>query len=717
MKKIIYTTIAAFFGVALFASSANAQAVFNNPAAMPTITVANSTQTVCNQGTINGCWRTSTTAQAGDVVAVHLFYHNTSNTTAQGTTLSVQPQSGVASTSINFTGGVASLSGPRTMGSATVSISSSQSFAYIPGSGRWYPSATSGTRTIDSNALFSSNGFNIGTVNPGEQGVLVVFFQISNNTTPTYQCNDNVDNDLDGKIDYPNDPGCYGPNDNDESNVVEQCVINSFYATPTTVSPGSNTTLSWSTTGCDSLTIDGIPYQLNASSPFGPLYSSRVYELRAIRGSSVQTRQAPVNVTQVNSTYQCNDGYDNDSDGRVDYPNDSGCYSPTDNDEYNQVIINPTYQCNDGYDNDSDGRVDYPNDPGCSSYLDDSEYNQVYNQTYQCNDGYDNDSDGRVDYPNDSGCYSPTDNDEYSQVIINTQPQAITTVASAIGQNSARLNGIAVSNSGYNTTAWFDWGTSGSLGSRTNSQSVSNSNNAYYSDSLSGLTQGGVYYYRAVVQSSNGTAYGEIVRFQTTVPTNPTPPTVITRIVRVPTSTVVTTKSTPSLLELKVENVYDRMCVGGEMDYNVTYRNISSQTLQNAVLRITHPKELTFINSSRGNYEVVDRTVTISLGDIRAGEQGVVQLRARVNSEATTGNLAVTTATVVYTNTITRAQEDAIAYSLITVSNDCPNVLGASAFGLSSFFPNTLIGWLLLILIILALIVIGRQIYKKKEQA
>jgi hypothetical protein len=151
------------------------------------------------------------------------------------------------------------------------------------------------------------------------------------------------------------------------------------------------------------------------------------------------------------------------------------------------------------------------------------------------------------------------------------------------------------------------------------------------------------------------------------------------------------------------------------MDYTVTYRNISGQTLQNAVLRITHPKELTFVNSSRGDYEVVDRTVTIALGDIPAGGQGVVQVRARVNSEAVVGNLAVTTATVVYTNTISRAQEDAIAYSMATISNDCPNNLGASVFGAGSFLPHTLVGWLLLILVILALIVIGRQIYKKKE--
>ena len=107
------------------------------------------------------------------------------------------------------------------------------------------------------------------------------------------------------------------------------------------------------------------------------------------------------------SIYQCSDGVDNDSDGLTDYPNDPGCSSTTDNDEYNA----PNYQCSDGFDNDSDGLTDYPNDPGCSSTTDNDEYNAP---NYQCSDGFDNDSDGLTDYPNDPGCSSTTDNDEYN---------------------------------------------------------------------------------------------------------------------------------------------------------------------------------------------------------------------------------------------------------------------------------------------------------------
>ena len=637
MKNFIYTTLSALFGLALIASPAFAGAEFNNPGEMPTVTVSTST---CQQVQINGCWQPTASASADGTIGVHIFYHNTGNASAQGTMIRISPQVQGPTTSASFSGTVTSTNAPTISGNATVSITSSQTVTFVDA--KWYPGAYSSGSAVSGSELFGS-GFNVGTVPVGEYGKLVARFKVSNVIVQSsYQCNDGRDNDGDGLVDYPNDPGCSSSTDNDEYNSVNtgQCYIDNFYASPTNVVSGGYTILYWTTTGCDTVLIDGVTYPVDGSGSFGPLYSSRSYEIRASGNGQVRTQTAYVSVNQINQTYQCSDGLDNDGDGLRDYPTD----------------------------------------PGCSSYNDDSEYNQV--------------------------------------IISNTAPQAITTNASSIGQTTARLNGLAVPNSTYTTSSWFEWGTSGSLGNRTSTQNVVNNSSTYVSDTVSGLTPGPVYYYRTVVQNSNGTAYGEIVRFQTqkgTVIINNPPVKVVTKVIT--QRDVVVANSAPSLLELRVENVYDRMCVGGEMDYTVSYRNISGQTLQNAVLRITHPKELTFINSSRGEYEAVDRTVTIALGDIPAGGSGTVQVRARVNTSAVVGNLAVTTATVVYTNTISRAQEDAIAYSLVTVTNDCPttNNLGASAFGIGSFFPTTLLGWLILILVILALIVLGRQFYKKRE--
>lgn len=68
--------------------------------------------------------------------------------------------------------------------------------------------------------------------------------------------------------------------------------------------------------------------------------------------------------------------------------------------------------CNDGYDNDGDGFIDYPADPGCTSTSDTSEVNSDSGSDPACSDGIDNDGDGYIDYGSDPGCSGPSDNDE-----------------------------------------------------------------------------------------------------------------------------------------------------------------------------------------------------------------------------------------------------------------------------------------------------------------
>ncbi len=302
-----------------------------------------------------------------------------------------------------------------------------------------------------------------------------------------------------------------------------------------------------------------------------------------------------------------------------------------------------------------------------------------------------------------------------------SRPQAITTVAAITSQTSAQLNGIAVPNTqNYSSSVWFEWGPSGNLGYQTGARHISAGNtNVTHGDSVTGLSANTTYYYRTVVQNQNGTAYGDIVTFRTPAPSSVGGTTVVTQPTRVIVQTVrdsVTTQSAPSLLELQVASAYDHMCIGGDMEYVITYRNISSVTLEDAVLRLALPKELNFVGSSKGSYDSLDRILTIPVGRMSAGEQGTVTLRAKFNNNSIRGNLAVMTATMVYTNPITKAQEDAIAYSLVTVSDECPMLLGASVFGVGSFLPGSLLEWLLLILVILILVILARNIYKKREE-
>ena len=102
----------------------------------------------------------------------------------------------------------------------------------------------------------------------------------------------------------------------------------------------------------------------------------------------------------------CNDGLDDDADGRIDWPADPDCAhacSPTEG---------PSPACSNTRDDDADGRVDFPDDRGCLSALDNSEVDPA------CANGLDDDADGRTDWPADPGCENSRDTSEQDPAVI-----------------------------------------------------------------------------------------------------------------------------------------------------------------------------------------------------------------------------------------------------------------------------------------------------------
>jgi len=99
---------------------------------------------------------------------------------------------------------------------------------------------------------------------------------------------------------------------------------------------------------------------------------------------------------------------------------------------------------------------------------------------------------------------------------VGSAPSVSTNSATSISQTSATLNG-SVNPNGASTNAWFEYGTTYSLGSQTSSQSVgSGTSNTSTNYSVSGLSNNTTYYFRAVAQNNYGTAYGSILSFTTT---------------------------------------------------------------------------------------------------------------------------------------------------------------------------------------------------------
>jgi len=137
-------------------------------------------------------------------------------------------------------------------------------------------------------------------------------------------CGDRQDNDGDGLIDFPADPGCDSPTDGSEDNPPPECSDG--------IDNDGDTLVDW---------------------PDDPSCAD------------------PADTTESGSP-ACADGVDNDGDTLIDFPADPDCSSAADTSEVARAA------CQDGVDNDGDTLVDFPVDPGCHSAFDDDETNNPF---------------------------------------------------------------------------------------------------------------------------------------------------------------------------------------------------------------------------------------------------------------------------------------------------------------------------------------------------
>jgi uncharacterized protein YkwD len=122
---------------------------------------------------------------------------------------------------------------------------------------------------------------------------------------PSYACSNGADDDADGKVDYPADPGCTSTTDNDEYNAAPPPPPAPSYACSNGADDDGDGKVDYpADPGCTS-TVDNDEY--NAAPAPTP--------------TPVPTQPA------------CSNGKDDDGDGKVDYPADPGCTGPSDSTE------------------------------------------------------------------------------------------------------------------------------------------------------------------------------------------------------------------------------------------------------------------------------------------------------------------------------------------------------------------------------------------------
>lgn len=594
-----------------------------------------------------GCWTAqSVSADAGDTINVSLWYHNNTNSTLNNVKASLvkSPNSG-SSSNYTFSGNMYSSQGNTSLGSVSLSLSSSQTLTYQ--SAHWMKDKQAIDSDTDTAIVSMNNGAqaSLGSVPPGwnDYGQIIVVFKVGTN--------------------------------NNNNNNNSDCDINYFRAdgsSSTSIEDGDSAQLTWDTDNCSSVYISPSVGSVNDSGSKN-VYPNNdtTYTLKAYDyNGSYQTRTVQVYIDEEEEEEDaCEINYFDASRTSIS----SG----------QSVVLS--------WDTDN---CDYVNINGVGSNLNTSGSRTIYPQnttTYTLRaygDGYDPSDTVRVNVS------SPV----YEEPVYNNC--AVTTIATNAGTNSVTLNGLV---NGSSSNTYFEYGKTVNLGSRTSSRSINSGN---FSETITGLSSNTIYFYRLVSNCGNGgISYGAMDVFQTGG----------SAVVRTTNNTTVirqgtTVVGTISPIMLKIENRYQSIRLKDDIDYVVTYKNIGRDRLTDSVLQVVLPKGITFLNSSDGTYSKNERTLTVYLGDLDSGEEGVIYLEGLVDTLYKENAQIVTTAILVYTSP-KDTQENAIAYVLNNPNYyRNSNNLSSSVF-FSGFFGFGLIDWLILIIIILLIILVVRKYY------
>ncbi len=292
------------------------------------------------------------------------------------------------------------------------------------------------------------------------------------------KCGDGIDNDGDGVADYPNDPGCTSPTDDDEEDTCPAgpgcpaCADDidndgdgqiDYPNDGTCIAASSNSETCITSENVDALVLPITPGEtttaVNDQSPTcgsstntagDRIYSITVPNMESLSIRNSNNFDAVVALFGAScgpSTIACNDtpedlGFTNLAAGTYYYLVDgyssgtgtyniavSGTIKPGESCESPLAVSGAltcssgfacrgaagsrtcqTAVCNDGVDNDSDGRTDYPNDPGCTSRSDDDETDPATPPA--CANMLDDDGDTFIDYPMDPQCTSASADSE-----------------------------------------------------------------------------------------------------------------------------------------------------------------------------------------------------------------------------------------------------------------------------------------------------------------
>ncbi len=290
----------------------------------------------------------------------------------------------------------------------------------------------------------------------------------------------------------------------------------------------------------------------------------------------------------------------------------------------------------------------------------------------------------------------------------------VTAGANNIDTTSVRLNGI-LKNGRSGSSAYFEYGTTTNMDHQTSARFLGSVTTQYPFYDYINTKPGTHYYFRAVVQYNNQLIKGGILSF--TSASEPTPATTTSGKTTSPNNAplydtglgffkkTAPVEKIPGDITIEVKGQSDVVNIGDTTNYTIIYTNNSPDTLTDATLTVILPQGFSAKQASSGRL-ANPNTLLVEIGTIAPGKSETVYLEAYVENTAERKDNVVTTATLAY-KLPNGTSDSAVGYDLADVEKN--SSLGGLAFG-SGFFPTTVFGWLMTILIILALVIIVRRL-------
>ena len=596
----------------------------NNASDFETLRIANSTR---DRGTLN--WGSSVSANAGEEIALLVYYHNNSSVTADNTKIRINfPSSSSYQTTHILSVNIWADNASAIFDSVALNLSSSQNLNFISGSVKWYPNQNSNTVQAlpfgqNGDEIISFNGLNLGNIAGGwdTQGYITLKARVGGNSISNLASVPIVVTDLATNI-LTNSADLRGQ-----------------------VNPNGFSTTTWFEYGISSNLLNnatsiqfviGSNASNNATSYYiSNLSSNTTYYFRAVAQNSQGTTYGNILsfATAILPTVNLNPTVTTLS------ANSILTTSATLN-----SLVNPNNSFTTAW-------FEYGTSSNSFPYVSSNQSIGSGNATSNVSSNISNLSSNTTYYfravaQNSQGT-------TYGNILsfatavsqTNTLAPFVTTnSATAITRTSANLNGT-INPNGSSTNAWFEYGTSaGSLANSTNSQNIGGG--ASYvpvTIPILNLSDNTIYYFRPVAQNYAGITRGATNMFVTgAAALNITSqPANNTNNANQSAGTVVAASVQASVVEISetIENltlpngneISNFSDIGHKLKYIINIKNIGSQTLSNLRISTQIPSALKYLESTpRASYDSIGNIVAWNTLRLRAGETTILFFVAEV---------------------------------------------------------------------------------------